>query len=115
MPAAARVDGSDPELVVAAMGHDAAAAVGPRPGPALSIWTRGSSQEDLIECHVRTNASHSVVQLVRARRREAKLPVVAGHESAGSGWERQGTATRPIERRFCVHSRPGGPGVPSGC
>src|SRR5712691_8293331 len=99
MPAAARVDGSDPELV------DAAAAVGPRPGPALSIWTRGSSQQDLTEGHVRTHASHSVVQLVRAPRPEAKLPVVAGHESAGSGWERQGTATRPIERRFGVHSR----------
>src|SRR5260370_30969870 len=104
MPAAAEVDGSDPELVVAAMRHDAAAAVGPWPGSALTIWTRRSSQQDLIECHVRTHASHSVVQLVRARRREAKLPVVAGHDSAGPAWERHRTATRPIERRFGVDS-----------
>src|ERR1700687_4257640 len=107
MPSAARIDRCDLELVIAAIGHDPAAAIGPWTRAAARIGTEGAADEDLVERHVRAHATHAVVELVRARGRESQLPAVGGHEPRGSGWQSDGAAPLPVKRWLYVnaHSR----------
>src|ERR1700682_2927024 len=98
MPAAARVRRGYPKLVIAAVGHNATSAVGPGTVTVFGVRTDAAVDEDLVEHDVRAHTTRSIVKIVGTRRGEAKLPVVAGHETSGSERQCDCAAPLPVKR-----------------